>query len=217
MKLMAWIPAFLTEFTMGFITIIHHHWRENIPWKLFPRHLKKQIQVNTLHQLISKYPVIYRISYMLGGAGFLPSTVFEYSLPVARPISVHSVHSSYGDHSSGHNVVKAVQHAGEKHEGSWGVWVPKIGSLKSLSINLWDRSTHSEFTTWKITWKWRWMEDDVPFPFGAIFRFIFRGVGVFLGRNSGRGSWISFQNWFVFCWLFLEGCSATTIDRSMDP
>lgn len=38
-------------------------------------------------------------------------------VPNQRPIAVHSVHSSYGDHSSGRNVVKAVQHAGEKHEG----------------------------------------------------------------------------------------------------
>ena len=27
MKLMAWIPAFFTEFTMGFITIIHDHFK----------------------------------------------------------------------------------------------------------------------------------------------------------------------------------------------
>ena len=38
-------------------------------------------------------------------------------VPNQRPVAVHSVHSSYGDHSSGRNVVKAVQHAGEKHEG----------------------------------------------------------------------------------------------------
>lgn len=37
-------------------------------------------------------------------------------IPNQRPIAVHSVHSS-GDHSSSRTVVKAVQHAGEKHEG----------------------------------------------------------------------------------------------------
>ena len=152
---------------------------------------------------------------MLGGAEFLPSTVFgrgwtpshEYSLPVARPIAVHSVHSSYGDHSSGRNVVKAVQHAGEKHEGA-----PR-GCHRSQKLghpNHWDEGYTPRFYIGTSTW--RWMEDDVPFSVWGHFQVHFPlGVRCFSLKKHRTGSWIFFQSCLVFCWLFLGGCSARTI------
>ena len=40
------------------------------------------LMAEILHQLIGSFPIIYRVSYIPGGAGFQPSTVCDYTMIV---------------------------------------------------------------------------------------------------------------------------------------
>ena len=49
------------------------------------------LMAEILHQFIGSYPIIYRDSYMPGGAGFQPSTVSNYQMAFIATLNLMSL------------------------------------------------------------------------------------------------------------------------------
>ena len=105
------------------------------------------LMAKILHQLIwKKYPVIYRVSYMSGGAGFLPSTVLwlTYKPPVPSYPLPSNTSPSWCLSTWNHPNLYPSTHRSKLHFEEWFFRATLFKAMETSPFN--GRNNHPPYT-----------------------------------------------------------------------